>query len=104
MFFNYSVEFIYMFVLEIVYAMAIFFSNPINLFPVYESIYKIKVIKEFFDRSSSTKVYFMKFAMRVMIVLLCFVICLVIPNFINFVSFVGSYLFGFIGLYIPVSL
>lgn len=38
-FFNFDSSYTYMFIVEVVYAAAIFLSNPINLFPVYESIY-----------------------------------------------------------------
>jgi len=45
-FFNFNKSYIYMFFLEIIYATSIFFSNPINLFPIYESIYKFKGVEE----------------------------------------------------------
>ena len=92
-----------MFVLEVIYATAIFFSNPINLFPVYESLYKLKRLDKYLEGASSRKKFWTKFFIRVTIVLLCFITCLLVPSFINFISFVGSFLFGIIGLYIPVS-
>lgn len=44
-----------MFILEVIYATAIFFSNPINLFPVYESLYKVKYIEKKLKESSDRK-------------------------------------------------
>lgn len=93
-----------MFVLEVIYAVSIFFSNPINLFPIYESVYKIRKIDKLLQSTSPSKVYFIKFIIKVVIVVLCFIVCLFVPNFIDFISFVGSFLFSIIGIYIPVSL
>jgi len=42
--------------------------------------------------------------MRIGVMTLCFMICFFIPNFINFLSFVGSFLFPILGIYIPVLL
>lgn len=39
-----------------------------------------------------------------MVMLVCFIICYFIPNFINFLSFVGSFLFPILGIYVPTLL
>ena len=101
-FFNYGSDYIYMFILEIFYATAIFFSNPINLFPVYESIYQLKYFQKIIKDYSPKKTYWTKYCVRIFIVIICFTICLFIPNFIAFISFVGSFIFPIIGIYIPV--
>lgn len=93
-----------MFILEIIYACAVFLSNPINLFPVYESLYRTTIIRSFINEADKRETYFIKFGVRVIIVILCFTVCFHAPNFINFISFVGSSLFAIIGLYVPVGL
>lgn len=93
-----------MYFIEIFYAIAIFFSNPINLFPIYESVYKIKFIQKKLKDSSKRKSYWIKFFLRLFIVLICFSICVFVPNFIKFISFVGSFIFPIIGLYVPIVL
>lgn len=54
-FFNFGTNYIYMFILEVFYACAIFFSNPINLFPIFESIYKTKTIENILLKSSTNR-------------------------------------------------
>ncbi len=93
-----------MFILEILYATAIFFSNPINLFPIYESIYKLKPIHKSIAKFTKKKQYFVKYFIRVMVILFCFFCCLFIPNFIKFIAFVGSFIYPIVGLYIPLML
>lgn len=93
-----------MFVLEVIYAVAIFFSNPINLFPVYEIIYKMKWVETKLKGFTPKKQFYWKFFMRVIVMMICFFICYFVPNFINFLSFVGSFLFPILGIYIPVLL
>ena len=103
-FFNFGKEYVYILILEIIYAISIFFSNPINLFPVYESIYDFDFIKKSLTDSSKNKQFLIKYLIRVFITLLCFFVCLFLPNFIKFISFIGSFLFPIIGIYIPVLL
>ena len=93
-----------MFVLEVVYAGAVFLSNPINLFPVYESLYKTAIVKSFLEDANKRETYLIKFIIRIIVIVLCFFVCFYAPNFINFISFVGSFLFAIIGLYVPVGL
>jgi len=94
-----------MFIIEVIYATTIFFSNPINLFPVYESLYTTKFFRNAVENFKITgkKLYLFKFFLRIMIILICFGICFFIPDFIKFISLMGSALFPIIGLYIPVS-
>ena len=103
-FFNFGSKYVWMFLVQIVYAIAIFFSNPINLFPIYESLYKMKSIDNYLKKSSPKKQYWLKYCLRLLVVLICFSICLFVPNFIKFISFVGSFIFPVIGLYIPILL
>lgn len=93
-----------MFILEVIYATAIFFSNPINLFPVYESLYKIKSIEERMKHWGERRKYFTKFVLRILVIFFCFLVCFFVPSFINFLSFVGSFLFPILGIYIPIML
>lgn len=93
-----------MFLLEVFYATAIFFSNPINLFPIYESLYKLKPIEKWLNVMNDKKKFLAKFLIRLIIVFICFFICFFIPNFINFLSFIGAFLFPILGIYIPVLL
>lgn len=93
-----------MFCLQVMYACAIFFSNPINLFPIFESLYKMKIIQNYTKDFSDKKMYWIKYLLRVIVIFICFLICLFIPNFINFISFVGSCIFPIIGIYIPLLL
>lgn len=93
-----------MFVLEVIYAGAIFFSNSINLFPIYESLYKLKSVNRLLQSTTPRKAYMVKFAIRIAVVIICFGVCFLVPNFIDFISFVGSFLYAIVGLYIPVGL
>lgn len=93
-----------MFVLEVIYASAIFFSNSINLFPIYESLYKLKPIDKIVKNSTPKKAYLVKLGLRISVIIVCFGVCFLVPDFIDFISFVGSFLFAIIGLYIPVIL
>lgn len=103
-FFNFGKEYTYILILEIFYAISIFFSNPINLFPIYESVYNSKRIKETLENASKNKRFFIRYLIRVFITLFCFFVCLFLPNFIQFISFIGSFLFPIIGIYIPILL
>lgn len=91
-----------MFTLQVIYACAVFLSNSINLFPVYESLYKSSIVKSLIKDADNQEVYLVKFGVRVAVIILCFTVCFYAPNFINFISFVGSFLFAIIGLYVPV--
>lgn len=93
-----------MFVLEVIYAVGIFFSNPINMFPVYEILYKIGFIKNRLDKMDEKNRFWGKYLIRICSVILCFLICFFIPSFIKFLSFCGSFLFPILGIYIPVML
>ena len=103
-FFNFGKEYTYMLILEIVYAISIFLSFPISLFPIYESVYNTKKIKATLEKASKNRKFLIRYFIRVFITLICFFICLFLPNFIKFISFIGSFLFPIIGIYIPILL
>lgn len=55
-------------------------------------------------RFSKKKQFLVKYAIRVVIIIFCFIGCSLIPNFINFIAFVGSFIYPMVGLYIPLLL
>ncbi len=103
-FFNFGKGFAFMFIVEVVYAVTIFFSNPINLFPVYESIYKLKSVSLKLEKYQWKKRFIVKYLIRVFFISGCFIICFFVPNFIKFIGLMGSALFPIIGFYIPIMI
>jgi hypothetical protein len=109
-FFNSSQEIVFQnfkssfFVIEffkIAYSIVIFLSNPINLFPIYNSIYSIKSIDESFQQKGKISQYIWKFLIRLVITLIGIFFGIFVKSFVGFCSFVGAFFFSFLGLVLP---
>lgn len=83
------------------YVIVIFLSNPINLFPIYNSIYNFTVFKKFCRRNSSLCVYFTKLWVRFFISFVAILVGMYVDSFVRFCSFVGGFFFSFLGLILP---
>lgn len=148
--------------MKIIYSIIIFFSNPINLFPVYSIIYEFDFIKkclknakiskkeeantvdldEFginisqdmdkndpkvkqkttsledisiknlqleklnleIDKKNKIRNYFIKYLIRIVVMVIGFLIAIVSPNFVKFISLIGSFIFSMLGFVFPVSI
>jgi amino acid permease len=88
-------------VFKYAYVIVIFVSNPINLFPIYNSIYNFRAFKRYCRRNSSLWVYLAKLAVRFAISFVAILVGMYVDSFVSFCSFVGGFFFSFLGLILP---
>ena len=86
---------------KLCYVFVIFLSNPINLFPIYNSIYSVN----WFNKRLASRSRFSRFVWKLMVrfVVSCVGIAIGVwvNSFVNFCSFVGAFFFSFLGLILP---
>lgn len=54
-------------------------------------------------KRNKLKIYFFRLVIRVCVMLVSFLIAVVSPNFVKFISFIGSFVFSILGFVFPVS-
>ena len=83
------------------YCLVIFLSNPINLFPIYNSIYSLAPARACLERRNKVVRYLLKLCIR--LVITCVGVCAgaLVDSFVKFCSFVGAFFFTFLGLVLP---
>ena len=89
---------------KMAYCLVIFLSNPINLFPIYNSIFSIRSLNKRFQQQSRVKLYFSKLFFRLIITCIGIAFGIFITSFVSFCSFVGAFFFSFLGLVMPALL
>ena len=55
-------------------------------------------------KKNMLKLYFVKFLIRLIVMAVAFLIAVVSPDFVKFISFIGSFIFSILGFVFPVSL
>ena len=103
-FLNFNNSFIVLLLMKVVYLTVVFISNPINLFPLYKSFISFRDVKMHLSKKSNTYVSIFKLVIRLAITLMCILLACMIPSFIKFISFVGSFFFGLLGIILPILL
>jgi proton-coupled amino acid transporter len=103
-FLNFDPSFTYLHIMKLIYLAVVFLSNPINLFPLYRSFLSYTSIKKYLLKKSKGFVSVFKLFLRFFVTLFCIFIGALVPSFINFISFVGSFFFSLLGIIIPVLL
>ena len=87
--------------IHLFYHKALLLANPLNMFPVYNILYKLPIFQK--RPNSRKKVnYLRKLVARILGVSLCFAVCFVLPSFNKFIAFVGSFGLIFLGLILPI--
>ena len=86
---------------KLAYSVVIFLSNPINLFPIYNSVYSIKCVEDSLSQKGAFSKYALKFLIRMLVTLLGIAVGIYVKSFVGFCSFVGSFFFSFLGLVLP---
>ena len=86
---------------KLAYMTVIFLSNPINLFPIYNSIYSMKCFNNTLRESSNLKRYLFKLFIRIIICSIGIIFGILVTSFVKFCSFVGAFFFSFLGLILP---
>jgi len=102
LFYNFGKEQKFIFFLEILYAVAIFFSYPLNLFPVYDVLQNMKCIKKYFttdDRLYNRK---NRRILRVIVLFFMYIICFIGPDLVHFIGFIGAFVNSFLGFIVPI--
>jgi amino acid permease len=56
------------------------------------------------EKKNKIKKYFFKFLIRFLVLLLSFLIAVISPDFVKFISFIGSFIFASLGFVFPVRL
>jgi amino acid permease len=103
-FLNFDNSYILLLLMKIVYLTVVFISNPINLFPLYKSFLSMRDVKDHLSKKSNSYTSIFKLVIRLVITFLCILIACMIPSFIRFISFVGSFFFGLLGIILPIML
>lgn len=103
-FMNFGPQYLLVHVMKIVYLGVVFLSNPINLFPIYNSFLSFSSVKKFLHPKSKTFREMTMFFIRIVLTLICLLVAALVPSFINFISFVGSFFFSLLGIVIPTLL
>ena len=88
-------------VFKLCYIVVIFLSNPINLFPIYNSIYSIKGFDSYVKSKGDFKAYLLKLLIRLIVSCFGILIGITVNSFVKFCSFVGAFFFSFLGLILP---
>ena len=86
---------------KIAYVVVIFLSNPINLFPIYNSLYMISFLNSFIEKRNKVGKYMTKVFIRLLITCFGVIIGTCVTSFVKFCSFVGAFFFSFLGLVLP---
>ena len=103
-FLNFDMSFTYLHMMKLIYLGVVFLSNPINLFPLYRSFLSYTSVKKFLLTKSRFFKSGFKLVLRFGVTLFCILIGAIVPSFINFISFVGSFFFSLLGIVIPICL
>ena len=103
-FMNFGPQYLLVHVMKIVYLGVVFLSNPINLFPLYNSFLSFGAVKRFLHPKSKTFREVSMFFLRIVLTLVCLLVAALVPSFIKFISFVGSFFFSLLGIIIPTLL
>jgi hypothetical protein len=98
---NFDSSFVIIEIFKLAYVMVIFLSNPINLFPIYNSIYSMNFFNSLIIKSSTFKAYLLKLFVRILISCLGILVGVFVNSFVKFCSFVGAFFFSFLGLILP---
>lgn len=81
------------------YTLSVFFSNLINLFPIFNDCYSTELIYRL--QSSKLGRYWTRYIVRVCVVTFCFGFCTIGVNFIESISLAGGCICVFTGLVMP---
>lgn len=103
-FHNFGSGYIFIFVIEIIYATAIFFSYPLNLFPVYRILETTKLSRNYINKTKTDRakrIINVKILEKIFCIIVIFGMCFIAPNFVPFLGLSGALLNSTIGFFLP---
>jgi len=87
-FHNFGTNYVFIFVIEIIYSTCIFLSYPLNFFPVYKILERTRCSLDYIRKASpenkTARIWHVKLITKLFCMLIVFAVCFGAPNFIAF--------------------
>jgi len=107
-FHNFGTHYVLIFVIEIIYSTSIFLSYPLNFFPVYMILHRMKFAISYINRAAredrGKRIWHVKLMSKAFCMIIIFAICFASPNFLPFLGLSGALFNSMLGFFLPAFL